>query len=197
MADDPNTQTPAGNTPQDPPADNGSTGNSEDAGETGEKLLTQEQFDKTLTKRLAQERRAWEADAEEKRKKAEMTEAERLKAEKDEADRKATAATDAANARIVKTEARAALADAGVKAERRDYALRMLELSSVTVDDAGNPDAKALKAAVEALLKDIPELKGAGTAAAGAEFPAGGQPNPETMTMPEYMAWRKKQKSSV
>lgn len=123
---------------------------------------------------IAREKAAWKRAAEEERRKAEMTEAERLKAEKAEAEAKATESAKAAGARIVRTEARAALADAGVKAERRDYALRMLDLSAVDVDDSGDVDGKAIADAVGKLLADIPELKsGAGAAAGGSEMNGG------------------------
>lgn len=178
--------------------ENGSTGNSESQAEQQQeeqRIFTQADLDALISKRLARERKAWESAAEEERKKLEMTEGDRLKAEKAEAEKRAAESTAAANARILKTEARAALADAGVRSERRDYALRMLDLSDISMGDDGEPDPKALKAAVEALLSDIPELKGGGGATqAGADMRGNaGQPNPETMSMSDYMAWRKKQ----
>ncbi|HSW49447.1 MAG TPA: hypothetical protein VLH09_04695 [Bryobacteraceae bacterium] len=154
-----------------------------------ERTLTQSEVNAILKR----ERLAWQKAAEEERKKAEMTEAERLKAEKTEAEKRAADAAAAANTRIIKTEARAALADAGVKPERRDYALRMLDLSAIEAGETGDVDEKALRAAVETLLKDVPELKGPGSDAAGSEFGGSKGPlDPGGMTMPEYLAWRKK-----
>lgn len=181
---------------------NGTHGtNGTDGTQTGAQNPPEAPAEKTMTQAevngiLAREKAAWKKAADEERKRAEMTEAERLKAEKEAAEKLASDASAAANARIVRTEARAALADAGVKLDRRDYALRMLDLSSISVGDDGEPDAKALSAAVAKLLADVPELKGAGTSAAGSEMNggAGGAPNPETMSMPDYLEWRKKQK---
>ena len=174
-------------TPSQPPPQGGG----ETAPAAGEKTLTQTEVNAII----ARERKAWEKTQAEERKKAEMTEADRLKAEKAEAEQKAAESAKAANARIVKTEARAALADAGVKPERRDYALRMLDLSGVEVSDGGDVDAKALSGAIDALLKEVPELKGGGSGgAAGAEFGGSGNPaDPSNMTMAEYAAWRKTQ----
>lgn len=133
---------------------------------------TEQSYSKSeLTAILARERKAWQQQQADERKKAEMSEAERLKAEKAEAEKRVTETQTAANARIIKTEARAALADAGVNHERRDYALRMLDLSGIDVDEQGDVDAKALRGAIDALLKDVPELRAvSGGGAAGSEF---------------------------
>jgi len=161
----------------------GNAGDSGDAGKGG-KTFTQDELDAILAKRLARERKAWEQQIEEERKKAAMTEAERLKAEKEEAERKAQAAQEAANRRLINAEARVQAVALGVKPERVDYALRLADLSSVEVDENGNPDAAGIKAAIEAVLKDLPELKGQ-TAAnkSGGEFPGGGGTGTKTNTL--------------
>src|SRR5690606_29562266 len=53
------------------------------------KTITQEELDRIIQQRLQRERKKWEQQIEEERRKAAMTEAERLKAEKEEAERKA------------------------------------------------------------------------------------------------------------
>lgn len=68
---------------------------------------------------------------------------------------------EAANGKLVKAAARAAALELGIPAVRADYAVRMADLTGVRVDDSGDPDAEAAKKAVEKVLTDIPELKGA------------------------------------
>lgn len=160
------------------------------------RTFTQAEFDRLFEARRKRERKAWEEELEAERRKAAMTEAEKLTAEKDEAEKRAAEAAEAANGRVVRAEARVALAAAGIKTERIDRAIRLLDLSGVAVDDNGDPDVAAITGQIDALLKDFPELKGvAQTGAAGQEF--GGQtpgPDPASMSMSEYMAWRKKTK---
>ena len=147
----------AGNDDDLPDGDGNSTGN-DDRG--GKRLFTQEELEAKLAKRLARERRKWEQQLEEERKKAAMTEAERLRAEKEEAERRAQAAIEAANQRAIRAEARVQAAALGVRPERLDYVLRLLDLSEIEVGEDGTPDAGAIKQAVEQLLRDLPELKG-------------------------------------
>ena len=147
--------TPAGDPPT-PPAD---------------KTFNQAEVDRIVKERLDRDRKTREEEA----RKAAMTEAEKLKAEKDEADKRSQATTDAANLRAVKADAKIALRDKGVTAEKVDRALRMLDLDGIKVGDDGEPDAKAITAAVDALLKDIPELAGtSGDGKGGGDIGGGG-----------------------
>lgn len=147
--------------------DNGGTtgnGGHQNAGEPptdGGKTFTQEDLDRLIQQRLQRERKKWEQQLEEERKKAAMTEAERLKAEKEEAERRAQEAQASANQRLINAEARVQAVTLGIRPERVAYALKLADLSAVDVDDSGNPDEAAIKAALEAVLKDLPELKGA------------------------------------
>lgn len=155
-----------------------------------ERTLTQTEVNAIL----AREKASWKKTAEDERRKAEMTEADRLKAEKAEAETRAAESAKTANLRIARVEARAALADAGVRADRRDYALRMLDLDSVGAGDDGEPDTKAIATLVEKLLAAVPELKSSGASSGGTEFRGGSaEPDPASMTMPQYAAWRQKQ----
>lgn len=152
-----------------------------------EKTLTQVEVNAII----AREKAAWMKAADEDRKKAEMTEADRLKAEKAEAEAQAQTAVQAANERILRSEAAAWLADAGVKPERRTYALKMLDLSGIEIADDGS-HSEAVKGVIGKLLADIPELK-SGATAAGQTF-GGGQsatPDPGQMSMAEYRKYRK------
>lgn len=148
----------------------------------GGKTFTQAELDAIIAKRLARERKAWEQQLEEERKKAQMTEAERLKAEKEEAERRAKEAEAAANQRLIQAEAKVVALELGIKPERVAYAIRLANLSDVEVGENGQVDTKALKAALEQVIKDIPELKGTSTPAkSGTDFqgglPKGGDTN--------------------
>lgn len=144
------------------------------AGKGGGKTFTQDDLDAILAKRLARERKQWEQQLEEERKKAAMTETEKLKAEKEDAERRAQEAQMAANQRLIHAEARVQAVTLGIKPERIAYALKLADLSGVEVDEQGNPDAAAIKAALEAVLNDLPELRGvAAPAKSGSEFQGG------------------------
>lgn len=147
----------------------------QDAPKSDVKTITQEELDRIIQQRLQRERKKWEQQIEEERRKAAMTEAERLKAEKEEAERKAQEAQAAANRRIIQAEAKAQALALGVRPERLEYALRLADLSEIEVGDDGEPDAAAIKTAIEKVLNDLPELRGAATPAkSGSEFQGGG-----------------------
>lgn len=93
------------------------------------------------------------------RKKAEMSETDKLKADKEAAEKKAVDALAAANQRAISSEARVQAVALGIKPERIQHAMRLADLSGVTVDENGEPDVVAIKSALEAVLKDLPELK--------------------------------------
>ena len=133
----------------------GGTGAGGDTQNTG---LTPEQ----VRKLIADERQKWEAEQAEQRKRDQMTAEEKLKAEKEDAERKAREATEQANKRLVTAEAKVQAAALGVKPERIAHVLKLANLDSVKVDEHGNVDEAAAKAAIEAVLKDVPELKGSG-----------------------------------
>jgi hypothetical protein len=100
-------------------------------------------------------------DKEKKEKAKTETQKEKERADKAEQDKKA--AIDTANQRIIKVEAKVQAIALGVKPERADYAIKLADLSKVTVDDNGAVDEKAIKSALEIVLKDLPELKGSST----------------------------------
>ena len=138
------------------------SGDGGQGGAAGGKTFTQEDVDAIITKRLAREQKNWETKLEEEKKKANMTEQEKLKALADEADKKGKTAIDAANKRLVTAEAKVQATALGVKPERIAYVLKLADLSGADVDDKGNVSEKVVKQAIEAVLKDLPELKGTG-----------------------------------
>ncbi|WP_313640086.1 scaffolding protein [Paenibacillus sp.] len=136
---------------------------------TPDKTFTQADLDRIVADRLARDRKGREdyddiktkltalERSEADRAKAEMTAAERLEAEKAEALKKAQEAEDrstaretAANQRIINAEFKSLAREANVPADRLAAALKLADLSAVTVDDEGN--AVGVKEAVEALV---------------------------------------------
>ncbi|MCK9570364.1 hypothetical protein M0R72_15565 [Candidatus Pacearchaeota archaeon] len=144
--------------------------------------MTQVEFDTTIQKRIDRAQKKWKEDTEAEAKKAAMSEAEKLKAEKDEADKKVADTLSSANKIKVEAKAEVALLAAGVKSERLDKALRLLDLGDVAIGDDGKPDMTAINAAVSALVKDFPEIIGssAGPGKGGGDFSGGGNKEPLT-----------------
>lgn len=83
------------------------------------------------------------------------------------------AVLETANKRIVAAEAKVIAVGLGIKSERTDYAVRLADLSKVTVSEDGTVDTAAIKTAIETVLKDLPELKGTGSADPASGFRAG------------------------
>ncbi len=143
-----------------------------DGGGQPEKTFTQKDVDDIVSRQLARERKSWQEQLEEEKKKAAMTETEKLKAEKEEAEKKGKAAMEAANQRLVKAEVKAAAAEMGLVDADAAYAL--LDKDSIEVTENG--DVKGIKKALEDLVKAKPWLKkadGGGTVGGGSN-PAGG-----------------------
>jgi len=113
--------------------DSGQATAGQDAPKSDVKTITQEELDRIIQQRLQRERKKWEQQIEEERRKAAMTEAERLKVEKEEAERKAQEAQAAANRRIIQAEAKAQALALGVRPERLEYVLRLADLSEIEV----------------------------------------------------------------
>lgn len=170
-SNDPNAGGSGGNDPSPTGGNDPATDPQPEPGKT----FTQEELDQIISKRLARERRAWEQQIDEERRKQQMSAEERLKAEKEEAERRAQEVQAAANQRLINAEARVQAVTLGIKPERVSYALKLADLSGVEVDENGNPDAAAIKSALEAVLNDLPELKGTqAPGKSGSEFTGGG-----------------------
>jgi hypothetical protein len=183
----------SGGTP-DSTKDDGANKDANQGGDTGNtstkqdgKTFTQAELDDIIGKRLERERKAWETKNEEDKKKAAMDEATRLKAEKDEADGRATEATKRADAVTVKADVKVQLLAAGVKPERLNAALKLIETDGVTVTD-GEADAKAVKALVDGFAKDYPELIGSTVPASSGDPNFKGNP-PGTATEAQVREW--------
>lgn len=139
----------------------------------GDKKFSQAELDQVIAKRLERERKAWQQQLEEEKRKAAMTEAEKLRTEKEEADKRAQAALQTANERIMRTEIRAAAQAAGIDP---DVAAALIK-DGVEVNERG--EVTGVKEAVAKLLADKPHLKTGGAPAdkSGGDFGKGGGGN--------------------
>lgn len=147
------------------------TGGQEPAGGESARTFTQEEVERILAARLKRKEREVEERIRQEREREEMSELERLKAELADWKAKAQAVQREALVRQAHALAVEALADAGVPAARRAYALRMMDLSAAIGDDG--LDEAAVRRAVKSLLNDIPELAGGGQSRAGGDFSGG------------------------
>lgn len=135
------------------------------------KTFAQEEVDKAISKRLAQERKKWDKEQAEAKAKADMSETERLKAEKAEAEKAAAESHSKAAQMLIAADAKVAAVEAGVKPGRVNKFLRLVDLSDIELNDKGEPDSQAIKAAIEAELADAPEFKGESSGgASGGDF---------------------------
>lgn len=124
----------------------------------------------------AKARKDAEAAAKTAAERAKMEESDRLKAEKADADKKATEATEKANQRAIRSDAKVAAVAAGVKADLVSDFLQIVDLTDIAVNDDGEPDAKAIKKAIDAKLS-IDTFKAAFTAAPAKGGSSGGNHN--------------------
>lgn len=165
----------AGGAPDDPPKDDPKKDDppkdepKKDDPPKFDAITSQEEFDRRLSARLAREREKY-ADYEDlKKAKADLDKIrEESKTEQEkavDAARKEGEASGrtASDARVVRAEAKAALATANAK--NPDSAVKLLNLDGIKVGEDGEVDAEALKAKIEALKESDDYLFG--TAAPG------------------------------
>lgn len=88
-----------------------------------------------------------------------------------------------ANSVLRLADAKSQAAALGIKPERVDYALKLASIDAIEVKD-GVVDSAAIKAALETVLKDLPELKGTFVPpAGGGEFNGGSNGTKPPLTM--------------
>jgi len=154
----------------------GDAGGGEAAGnETAAKTLTmtQAELDAIVKREKAKQEKATKAEAEEAARVAALSETDRLKAEKVAADAKTTAAIETGKAALVRADAKLAAVVAGASIEKAPLVLRLADLSDIDVTD-DVPDAVAIKAAIEKVKAEVPELfVAAGTERSGGDFQGG------------------------
>lgn len=112
-------------------------------------------------------------EAKQQREREQMDELERVKAEKADAEAKAVEASAAAQRALVAADAKVAAIAAGAAPEKVAHIMRLADLAGIELVD-GAPDAAAVKAVIEKVKADVPELFGAaGTRQSGGDFRTG------------------------
>jgi len=152
-------------------------GNNTDPTKESAKTFTQEDVDSILSKRLARERKAWEQQLEEERKKAAMTETERLKAESEQKVKEWEEKYKTATERILKAEVKAAAAEMGIV----DPEVAFLLLKT----DEVNEDFSNVKDLLVEVIKEKPYLKKSANIGGGTN-PGASQNAEENPWLPEY-----------
>lgn len=88
---------------------------------------------------------------------AQQTAEQRASAALAERESAAEAREQAANARIVHADAKGVAEALGFRADRISSVLRLADLTDISVNDSGDADTKAIRRALEPLLKEYPE----------------------------------------
>lgn len=151
---------PAGGPPAG--ADKGTEG-ADDKGGKGDdpKMVTMSQadFDAAMNKRLERDRKATAEFLAAEAAAAKLDDAGKAQAAQKAAEDKAAATIAAANKRVVRNEAKLSAIAAGVKLDRADTFLRLVDgLDDIDVDDDGKVDGKALERAIKAAAAANPEF---------------------------------------
>jgi hypothetical protein len=105
--------------------------------------------------------------AQELLKQQQMSEAERLKLEKDQADARAAAATQTANAKLLRAEAKGVALAAGVDPKYVDDVILLAKVQGESFFTDDDPDPAKIRASIDAVLADRPFYKGG---AGGGDF---------------------------
>lgn len=166
-------------------AENGAQGNQEQnqqsennsnstAGNGGAKTFTQAEVDTLIEKRLARERKKWQNQAANQAANQSTDEGAAAPPQQVEVDvtedarQQANAIIAQANQRLIQAIAQSEATKLNINPDYIADAVRLADLSSVTVADDGTVDTQSVTAALEAVLKRMPVLK------ANTESPAGG-----------------------
>lgn len=136
-------------------------GSSDDAGDVSFTPAQQAHIDKLIARQHGKAKSQAEKDMKAWLEQQSLSESDRLKAEKAQLEQeRETARREVLTTKVETTAERAAVA-AGVKPDRVDRFMRLVDLSDLDELAAdGKPDPDAIKAAVAKALADVPEFKG-------------------------------------
>lgn len=158
--------------------------NSQSTAGDGAKTYTQAELDALIEKRLARERKKFQqqstnntAQGTQQGQTADNTGAGTTQVEVDvteDARQQAAAIIAQANQRLIQSVAQAEATKLGINPDYIMDAVRLADLSKVTVKDDGTVDTKSVTTALEAVLERVPVFKAAAEAPAGG-FKVGGQ----------------------
>lgn len=156
------------------------------AGNKGEKLFTQAELDAKIAERLARERKKYQqtpaaqGQTETSAEGAPAVTSVEVDVTED-ARQQAAAIIANANQRLIQAIAQSEATKLNINPDYVADAVRLADLSKVTVADDGTVDTKSITAALEAVLTRMPVLKATTEAPAGG-FKVGGQGGNNTQT---------------
>ncbi|MFT9055540.1 MAG: hypothetical protein ABF449_02785 [Ethanoligenens sp.] len=167
-----------------------------------EKKYTDADLEAHTQKQLEKAKKKWEKEAAKTAVSTATAQAgeQAAQAQQQAAADESSARADKATRRELRAAAKLTAVSLGIPASRADYAVRMADLSGVEIDDDDGPDGDAIKAAMEQVLKDIPELKPAAqaetakpglTVGANNSASAGRIPPKNTTAATQYKPWNK------
>lgn len=140
------------------------SGDTGSAGDTSDVAFTpaqQAHIDRLIARQHGKAKTQAEKDMKAWLEQQSLSEADRLKAEKAQLEQERESARAEVLATKVETTAERAAVAAGVKPDRVDRFMRLVDLSDLDELAAdGKPDSDAIKAAVAKALADVPEFKG-------------------------------------
>lgn len=154
-------------------AEDGKGGENKNTGGEAKVDMTQAELDKLIADKTGKAKGDAEASFKKWLKDQAADETTREKNRADEAEQAATKATETANARLIRAEAKEAALAAKANPDRVNALLKLADLSDITVGDDGEVDPKAVRKAIDAALKEYPEFK----AGAGKGGASGGEHN--------------------
>lgn len=142
------------------------------AGNNGAKTFTQAEVDTLIARRLERERKKWQNQAANNQQNTEegaTAPVQQVEVDvTEEARQQANAIIAQANQRLIQAIAQSEATKLNINPDYIADAVRLADLSSVTVAEDGTVDTQSVNAALEAVLTRMPILK------AAAETPAGG-----------------------
>jgi len=168
--------------PKDPPADPPADPPKDPPADTGKVTFTpaqQAHIDGLIAKNTGKAKTAAEKDFKTWLDQQAMSETDRAKAESEGKDKLVEAAKLEVLTTKIETKAQNAALTAGVKPDRVEKFLKLVDLDVGKLSDDGKPDGDAIKALIEAELKDSPEFKASAGSndkpgASGGEFNGSG-----------------------
>lgn len=107
-----------------------------DDGQNNEKVYTQKEIDKIISKRLARERKNYEKEFNSKLEKEKLNDFEKMKLAKAESDQKAEQAILKANKTLIKSEIKIKSLELGII--DADAAYKLIDKDDIEIDDNGN-----------------------------------------------------------
>lgn len=128
--------------------------------------MSQADFDALISKKIGQARKGWDKEILDAAETAALDEAGKARKERDDAQAAADQKSAGADQKLVTAEAKVVALDLQVNPKRVDALVRLAGLQAADLVEGGQVDTAEVKRALEKVLADYPEFKGATSAGA-------------------------------